>query len=213
MTPVNVRDKEGIAKMYANLGFVIINDAVDPRLVRAVRERIPYYIRQRTYDLEHPIDNLTEDVHVRSLDLEQETADQRVRRLQVCWGYNEKPKTSELELETLLRAANPYFTVPTFQVLKAVTAYHNIPLPKRVLPTFDMYVYANLSSKRREWILPWHTDTVSIIAMFGGEEGILEIESTITKERYKVPLQDGQAAIGFGEKMMKYLQNNNPLNK
>ena len=45
INPVEVRDLEAIAKMYAEFGFVLIGDAVDPRIIRAVRERIPDYVR------------------------------------------------------------------------------------------------------------------------------------------------------------------------
>ncbi len=208
INPVAVKDFESIAKMYVELGFVVIGDAIDPRIVREVRERIPDYIKQKTNNFEQPIDKLTEDIWVKSLDLEQEREDQRVRRWQVCWGYNEKSEEGEPFLETFLRRVNGYFCVPSFGTLKAIAQYHNIPLPKRMLPTYDMYFYKNLSDERKEWTLPWHTDTVSIIAMFGGEEGLLEFESPITKERYNISLEDGQAAIGFGKKMIRYLKVN-----
>ena len=41
ITPVDRRDKKGIIQMYLELGFIVLEDAVDPRIGKIIRDRIP----------------------------------------------------------------------------------------------------------------------------------------------------------------------------
>ncbi len=208
ITPVDRRDKKGIIQMYLELGFIVLEDAVDPRIGKIIRDRIPEYVRQRTNNFAHPFERITEDFHTRSLDLEQEVEDQKVKRWQVCWGYREQARPNELELERILRELMLQYIVGPSQTIKAIAEHHGIPRPKRYLPTLDMYFYRNLSQQRKEWKLPWHTDTTAVLAMRNGEEGVIEVESPITREKYVIATKPNVEVIGFGEKMIGYLRKN-----
>ncbi len=209
ITPVDRRDKKGIVQMYLDLGFIVLEDAVDPRIGKIIRNGIPEYMRQRTNNFAHPFENITENFHARSLDLEQEIMEQEVKRWQVCWGYREKERPNELELEKILRELMLQYIVGPYQTITAIAEHHGIPLPKKYLPTLNMYFYKNLSKQRKEWKLPWHTDTTAILAMRSGEEGVIEVESPITKEKYVIATKPSVEVIGFGEKMIGYLRENN----
>jgi hypothetical protein len=197
---------EQIIAAYITGRPILFDNAIDERIPRVIRKLIPAYVETCSEGFKHPIDEkvVSDRFYVRSLDITQaRRSKQKVRRWQVCWTEYRKDKE---KTEELVREALPYLAMPLFYTLKVLHKYHKIPKPNQQQVSFECYHYKNNSERRRMWTLPWHTDSVALVGMYGSREGVIVAKSH-TGEKYEIDLNPDQTLVVIGEKWTQYLKN------